>query len=86
MDVPVVRDLMVCPLHLPPPLSGQRGTVTMYGMYLDGGFHGNTTCTTPQCFYMYVVPVSVLCHLCVISDKDGYVGPKSITTIYGKIR
>ena len=66
------------------PLQG--GAVTMYGVYLGGGIHGNTSCTTPQCFY--VVPVSVASTSYVISvasvNKDGDVGPKSTTTIYGK--
>eukprot|EP00731_Ephydatia_muelleri_P011203 Em0006g97a len=61
------------------------GAVTIYGVYLGGGIHGNTSCTTPQCFY--VVPVSVASISYVISvasvNKDGDVGPKSNTTIYG---
>ena len=66
------------------PLQG--GAVTIYGVYLGGGIHGYTSCTTPQCFY--VVPVSVASTSFVISvasvNKDGDVGPKSTTTIYGK--
>eukprot|EP00731_Ephydatia_muelleri_P011273 Em0006g167a len=61
------------------------GAVTIYGVYLGGGIHGYTSCTTPQCFY--VVPVSVASTSYVISvasvNKDGDVGPKSTTTIYG---
>ena len=60
--------------------------MTIYGVYLGGGIHGYTSCTTPQCFY--VVPVSVVSTSYVISvasvNKDGNVGPKSTTTIYGK--
>eukprot|EP00731_Ephydatia_muelleri_P011280 Em0006g174a len=56
--------------------------VTIYGVYLGGGIHGNTSCAIPQCFY--VVPVSVASTSYVISvNKDGDVGPKSNTTIYG---
>ena len=66
------------------PLQGDG--VTKYGVYLGGGIHGYTSCTTPQCFY--VVPVSVASTSYVISvasvNKDGDVGPKSTTTIYGK--
>ena len=65
------------------PLQG--GAVTMYAVYLGGGIHGYTSCTTPQCFY--VVPVSVASTSYVISvasvNRDGDVGPKSTTTIYG---
>ena len=66
------------------PLQG--GAVTIYGVYLGGGIHSYTSCATPQCFY--VVPVSVASTSYVISvasvNKDGDVGPKSTTTIYGK--
>ena len=65
------------------PLQG--GAVTIYGVYLGGGIY-DAICTTPQCFY--VVPVSVASTSYVISvasvNKDGDVGPKSTTTIYGK--
>ena len=65
------------------PLQG--GAVTMYAVYLGGGIRGYTSCTTPQCFY--VVPVSVASTSYVISvasvNRDGDVGPKSTTTIYG---
>ncbi|KAL5500683.1 hypothetical protein EMCRGX_G012278 [Ephydatia muelleri] len=61
------------------------GAVTIYGVYLGGGIHGYTSCTIPQCFY--VVPVSVASTSYVISvasvNKDGDMGPKSNTTIYG---
>eukprot|EP00731_Ephydatia_muelleri_P011278 Em0006g172a len=61
------------------------GAVTIYGVYHGGGIYGYTSCTTPQCFY--VVPVSVASTSYVISvasvNKDGDVGPKSTTTIYG---
>eukprot|EP00731_Ephydatia_muelleri_P011307 Em0006g201a len=63
------------------------GAVTIYGVYLGGGIHGYTSCTTPQCFY--VVPVSVASTSYVISvasvNKDGDVGPKSTPTIYATI-
>ena len=74
----------VFPSFTSSPLQG--GAVTIYGVYLGGGIHGNISCTTPQCFY--VVPVSVASTSYVISvasvNKDGDVGPKSTTTIYGK--